>query len=162
MANATTSKGGALTLLSGNDWHASPGATLILQNSTFQSNTAEFNDGGVVYLGPFATVIVGGDGNVFEGNTCGGDGAVVAASADAMLTVEGGLFLNNRATVRHITPLHTLSCADLVEFLLQKALALTTPFRMGLSIGCRCGYWCALVGARISWPASRGRFILLS
>lgn len=86
-------------LSSGSDWSTNPGPTVILRNSTFRDNTADLEDGGVAYLGDFVNVTVQGDGNVFERNTCGSDGAVFAVTTDALLTIEGGFFSSNNGKV---------------------------------------------------------------
>ena len=88
-------QGGALALSSGSSWTDDPGAILILRNSSFQSNTARLDNGGVVNVGEFAQATVEGDGNVFEGNTCGADGGVFASTVDTLITVEGGTFKRN-------------------------------------------------------------------
>lgn len=73
-----------------------------MRNSSFQTNRAELDTGGVIYVGQFATAIVEGTGNLFELNTCGSNGAVFAATANSSLIVEGGEFNNNSAEVRDI------------------------------------------------------------
>lgn len=73
-----------------------PAAKVVIRNSSFESNAADRGDGGVANIGDFAMAVVEGDGNVFEGNTCYGDGGVFAASANTSITIEGGLFIDNR------------------------------------------------------------------
>ena len=73
------------------------GPTVILKNSTFESNRADLGEAGVVYLGEHSTLIVAGDDNVFEGNTCGDEGAVLGGTCHTSITVEGGVFRNNVA-----------------------------------------------------------------
>ena len=46
-------------------------------------------------MGDFAIAVVEGDGNVFERNECYGDGGVFAASENSLITIEGGLFVDN-------------------------------------------------------------------
>ena len=46
-------------------------------------------------MGDFAIAVVEGDGNVFERNECYGDGGVFAASENSLITMEGGLFVDN-------------------------------------------------------------------
>ena len=101
-----------MTLSSGDDFDSNPGATAIIRDSTFQYNRAELNNGGVAYLGDFANVIVEGDDNVFEMNTCETDGAVFAATSNSLVTVEGGSFHNNCAKVRDCTSLLATSSSD--------------------------------------------------
>lgn len=97
-----TYKGGAITLSAGDNW-TEPGAAAVLRSSTFRGNDATVDKGGVVYLGNFVNVTVQGEGNVFKENTCGTDGAVFAVSADAIITVEDGIFSNNTGKVRALT-----------------------------------------------------------
>lgn len=66
-----------------------------MRNSSFESNAAELDSGGVASMADFSTVIVEGDDNVFDGNECHEDGAVFAASANTSITIEGGLFIHN-------------------------------------------------------------------
>lgn len=101
--NLATSKGGAIELLSGSDRDSKPGAGVVLRNSTFLASRSEVGRGGVLYLGEFANATVQGDGNVFEGNTCGSNGGVFAVAAGALVTVEGGSFTSNSGTVRRTT-----------------------------------------------------------
>lgn len=89
-------KGGVLSLSSGTNLTV-PGGIVIIQNSWFESNTAHFDNGGVMNLAEFAKATVAGDGNVFVGNTCGEDGAVVAATTDSSVDIEGGTFSRNNA-----------------------------------------------------------------
>lgn len=94
--NWTMSKGGVIAFSSGGE-----GETAVhLRNSTFQNNTAKTSGGGVVYLMESVTVVVQGDGNVFEGHTCQVNGAVFAVTDGAELTIEGGTFSSNIAKVR--------------------------------------------------------------
>ena len=86
-----------MTLSSGDDWEEVPGPTVILWNSTFESNRADLGNAGVVYLGDFSALIVAGDGNVFSNNTCGEEGAVFGGTTNTNITVEGGVFRNNTA-----------------------------------------------------------------
>lgn len=58
---------------------------------------ADLGNAAVVYLGEFSSLVVAGDTNVFEGNTCGGDGAVFGGTVDSNITVEGGVFKDNEA-----------------------------------------------------------------
>lgn len=74
-----------------------PGGVVIIQNSSFESNTAHVDNGGVINVGEFARVIVEGDGNVFEQNACGEDGAVFAATTNSLVLIEGGTFKGNNA-----------------------------------------------------------------
>lgn len=90
-------KGGVIILLKGEDWDETPGPTAILRNSTFKLNTAEFGNAGVVHLDGFSTLVVDGDENVFEGNTCGEDGGVFGGEVNTNITVEGGVFERNDA-----------------------------------------------------------------
>lgn len=87
-------QGGVLVLSSGESLD-DPGATVIMRNSSFESNSANLDSGGVVNMDDFTTAVVEGNDNVFDGNECYGDGAVFAASADSSITIEGGLFINN-------------------------------------------------------------------
>ncbi|CAM9130909.1 unnamed protein product [Laminaria digitata] len=66
-----------------------------MRNSSFESNRADRDSGGVVSMAEFSKVVVEGDGNVFRGNTCDGDGGVFAASTNSSITIEGGLFIDN-------------------------------------------------------------------
>lgn len=84
-----------MSLSSGDNW-AEPGATVIMRNSLFGSNWADLDSGGVVSADEYCTMVVEGDGNVFEGNECYGDGGVIVATTDTSITIEGGLFINNR------------------------------------------------------------------
>lgn len=84
-----------LALSSGEDWDTTPGAKVIMRNSTFFNNTANDDNGGVVNLEKFAILMVEGDGNVFEQNACGQDGGVVASTTDTVVTIEGGTFIEN-------------------------------------------------------------------
>lgn len=68
-----------------------------MRNSTFDSNKADLGNAGVVYLGEFSFLLVEGDGNVFEGNTCGVHGAVFGGTTNTNITVEGGVFSDNAA-----------------------------------------------------------------
>lgn len=86
-----------MALSSGDDWTTRPGATVVLRNSTFESNTADLGNAGVVSLDKFTTLVVAGEGNVFEGNVCGEDGAVFAGTTDSHIVVEGGEFKDNVA-----------------------------------------------------------------
>ena len=94
---SSISKGGVITLSSGEDWENIPGPTVILRNSTFESNTADLGNAGVVYLGEFSSLIVAGDGNVFSDNTCGEEGGVLGGTTNTNITVEGGVFRDNVA-----------------------------------------------------------------
>ena len=84
-----------MSLSSGTSWDR-PGATVIMRNSLFGSNEAELESGGVINAGEFCTTVVEGDGNRFELNNCYGDGGVIVATTDTSITIEGGLFINNR------------------------------------------------------------------
>eukprot|EP00904_Undaria_pinnatifida_P010820 jgi/Undpi1/6869/HiC_scaffold_21.g09345.m1 len=86
-------KGGALVLSNGEAEF--PGAHVIMQNSYFQNNTAGDDNGGVVNVGEFCTLSIEGDGNVFERNSCGQDGGVLATTTDTVVTIEGGTFEDN-------------------------------------------------------------------
>ena len=86
-----------ISLSCGEDRTEEPGATAILINSKFESNTAHLGNAGVVYLGEFSALIVAGDGNVFTGNTCGENGAVFGGTTNSIITVEGGVFKKNVA-----------------------------------------------------------------
>lgn len=88
-------QGGVLTLSSGDSCNK-PGGKVVMRNSSFESNAADRGSGGVMYLGDFATAVVEGDANVFKGNKCFGDGGVFAATTNTSLTIEGGLFIDNR------------------------------------------------------------------
>lgn len=81
--------------MSSGDSLSEPGATVIMRNSSFESNAADRDSGGVAEMAKFSMAIVEGDDNVFDGNECYGDGAVFAASTDTSITIEGGLFINN-------------------------------------------------------------------
>lgn len=94
-----TTKGGVVALSSGDDWGDSPGAMAIFENSTFMSNRALADNGGVVNMGEFTTVNISGHENVFAFNECEGDGAVLAATRSTRVTVEGGVFYGNIADV---------------------------------------------------------------
>ena len=74
-----------------------PGPTVILRNSTFESNRADLGNAGVVYVGEYASLIVAGDRNVFVANECGEEGAVLGGSIYSNITVEGGVFRDNVA-----------------------------------------------------------------
>lgn len=94
-----------ITLSPGDDWEDNVGATVILRNSAFKLNTAESGSAGVVYLGDYSTLVVAGDENVFEANTCGEDGGVFAGTTNTTIFVEGGVFRNNQAyRVRDFVP----------------------------------------------------------
>lgn len=69
----------------------------FLRNSTFTDNTAVSDNGGVVNLGENASLWVHGDGNLFEGNQAKLDGAVVSATTDTTIEVDGGEFVNNES-----------------------------------------------------------------
>ena len=56
---------------------------------------ADADNGGVVNVGEYATVLVEADGNVFEGNECGESGGVFAATTETRVTIEGGTFKGN-------------------------------------------------------------------
>lgn len=86
-------QGGALVLSNGEAEF--PGAHVIMQNSYFQNNTAGDDNGGVVNVGEFCTLSIEGDGNVFERNSCGQDGGVLATTTDTVVTIEGGTFEDN-------------------------------------------------------------------
>lgn len=88
-----------MTLSPGTHWVEDPGANVTLINSTFDSNAADLGGAGVAYIGVFSTLLVAGDGNVFEANTCGGNGAVFEGMTNTTITVEGGVFINNEADV---------------------------------------------------------------
>lgn len=87
-----------ITLSSGTNWEQDPGPTVILRNSTFESNKADLGNAGVVYLGEFSAIFVEGDRNVFEGNSCKVDGGVFGGTTNTSITVEGGVFRNNKAS----------------------------------------------------------------
>lgn len=72
-----------------------PGATVIMQSSSFESNLADVENGGVVSMAEFTKAVIEGDNNVFDGNKCYGNGAVFAASTNSSIIIEGGLFINN-------------------------------------------------------------------
>ena len=92
-------QGGLLSLSSGSDWEKDPGATVFIRSSSFESNGAECDDGGVMHLADFTHVDIEGDDNVFENNSCSEDGAVVAATTNTCLNIQGGVFVNNTAKV---------------------------------------------------------------
>eukprot|EP00904_Undaria_pinnatifida_P010819 jgi/Undpi1/6868/HiC_scaffold_21.g09344.m1 len=93
--NFSGDKGGVFHTSSGGHWTHDPGATIIVQESYFHSNTAGVDSGGVGYLGEFGTLTVEGDGNMFERNTCSGHGGVFASTSYTSITVEGGTFQGN-------------------------------------------------------------------
>ncbi|CAN0008375.1 unnamed protein product, partial [Scytosiphon promiscuus] len=95
--NFAGKKGGVITVSSGDDWEESPGGVVILRNSSFTDNRAHLDNAGVVNLGEFSSLTVEGDGNVFARNECGQSGAVIGATVDTSVVVEGGLFLDNVA-----------------------------------------------------------------
>ena len=66
-----------------------------MRNSSFEANRADRDSGGVVSMAEFSKVFIEGDGNVFRGNECIGDGGVFAASTNSSITIEGGLFIDN-------------------------------------------------------------------
>ena len=68
-----------------------------MRNSTFTNNFAELDNGGVINLGEYASVLIEGDGNNFTGNICNIDGGVLAATTNTNVTVEGGWFEGNKA-----------------------------------------------------------------
>lgn len=86
-----------ITLASGSDWEVNPGPTVILSNSTFKSNSAASGAAGVAYLAEFSALVVAGDGNIFEENECDEDGAIFGGTINTNITVEGGVFKNNKA-----------------------------------------------------------------
>lgn len=102
-------QGGVFHTSSGGHWTHDPGATIIVRESYFHSNTAGVDSGGVGYLGEFGTLTVEGDGNMFERNTCSGHGGVFASTSYTSITVEGGTFQGNGdgqvSTVKMTSPL---------------------------------------------------------
>lgn len=88
-----------MILSSGSGWEENPGAAVILENSTFNNNIADLDNGGVFSLGKFTSVKIIGNGNVFADNNCGSDGGVLAASVNTRVTVQGGKFSNNKGKV---------------------------------------------------------------
>lgn len=88
-----------VSLSAGSDWEETPGATVILQNSTFRENRADLNNGGVIFLADFSAVTITGHENEFALNKCGRDGSVLAAATNTTVTVEGGHFFENGAEV---------------------------------------------------------------
>lgn len=86
-----------ISFSSGADWETTPGATVILRNSTFDLNTADGGNAGVVNLAEYTTLIVAGEENRFRGNECGEDGAVFGGTTNTNITVEGGVFRGNFA-----------------------------------------------------------------
>lgn len=88
-----------MVLSSGDNWDENPGAMAVLDNSTFKSNKALADNGGVINMGEFTTVNILGHENVFEFNQCEEDGSILAASTNTLVTVEGGDFFNNSASV---------------------------------------------------------------
>ena len=124
---SATSKGGVIALSSGDKDR--PGPTVILRNSTFESNRADLGEAGVVYLGEHSSVIVAGDGNVFVNNRCNDNGAVLGGTHNTSITVEGGVFRNNVADevggyVSFVkTVMFCMIFATLTWFLLNKRIA---------------------------------------
>lgn len=88
-------QGGVLALSSGNNLIDKPGAAVIMRNSSFEKNTAGLDNGAVANVEKFASILVEGDGNVFEGNKCGEDGGVFASTTNTMVTIEGGTVNGN-------------------------------------------------------------------
>lgn len=84
-----------LALSSGDDWIDDPGGIVIMRNSSFESNTAGFDNGGVANVGEYAKLTVEGDGNRFEANRCSQDGGVFASTTDSLVTFEGGTAKGN-------------------------------------------------------------------
>lgn len=70
---------------------------MTLRNSKFDSNAADGNNAGVVSMGEYTTLVVAGVENLFQNNTCGGDGAVFGGTTSTNITVEGGVFEGNFA-----------------------------------------------------------------
>ena len=89
-------QGGAFTL-SGGDSRDFPGANITIRNSTFLENSALMDDGGVFSLNTWAEAHFEGDHNIFTRNTCAIDGGVLSATENASVTVEGGIFNDNKA-----------------------------------------------------------------
>lgn len=95
MGYAIFTQGGVLVLSSGDDRIDNPGARVTLRNSSFRWNMADLDNGAVANVEKFASILVEGDGNVFEGNNCGADGGVFASTTDTLVTIEGGTFQGN-------------------------------------------------------------------
>lgn len=100
-----------IAISSPTDGAANPGGNVTLVNSRFKSNAACLGGAGVAYIGEFSTLLVAGDANVFEANTCGGNGAVFGGMINTTITVEGGVFINNEADVVRVWVgvLHSIS-----------------------------------------------------
>ena len=95
MKHGLSLQGGVVALSSGEDWTDDPGATVIMWNSSFELNTADLDNGGVVNVGEFSNLTVAGDDNVFQGNNCTQDGGVIASTTDSSVVIEGGTFTGN-------------------------------------------------------------------
>lgn len=90
-------QGGAIVLSSGADFSTDPGGVVILKDSTFIGSKADRETGGVIYGNEFSEMNITGDRNEFISNRCGTDGAVLAASKNTKVVVEGGNFTKNFA-----------------------------------------------------------------
>ncbi|CAM9574874.1 unnamed protein product, partial [Ectocarpus sp. 12 AP-2014] len=90
-------KGGVVNLSGGDDWDEDPGAVLVVQDSSFVSNTALLNNAGGVTMNKFTNTTIVGQGNVFYGNRCAQGGAAIGADYNSIITVEGGTFIGNEA-----------------------------------------------------------------
>lgn len=84
-----------MVLASGNSSENNSGASVTVFNSIFDANEAGSDNGGVFNVNQFSEVIIAGDGNFFTRNICAVDGAVLAASSDTNVIVEGGKFHDN-------------------------------------------------------------------
>lgn len=82
-------------MLSGGDSWTSPGAALVVINSTFTENESDGNSGGVIYCNTYTTVVVKGDGNSFANNYSGQYGGVLGATSNTDVTIDGGEFSSN-------------------------------------------------------------------
>lgn len=74
-------------------------ATVIIRNSSFEANREEREGGVVMHLDDFTHVAVEGDEKFFEANSYNADGAVVAATTNTLLRIQGGTFRQNTAKV---------------------------------------------------------------
>ncbi|CBJ32402.1 adhesin-like protein [Ectocarpus siliculosus] len=90
-------KGGVVNLSGGDNWDDDPGAVLVVQDSSFVSNTALLNNAGGVTMNKFTNTTIVGQGNVFYGNRCAQGGAAIGADYNSIITVEGGTFIGNEA-----------------------------------------------------------------
>ena len=77
--------------------YSEEGPVTILRNSTFMSNEASLDNGGVINVGTYGLLFVEGGDNVFASNRVDESGGVIAATTDTTVVIEGGEFHDNEA-----------------------------------------------------------------